>query len=119
MKSLVSFTVVACLWMIFALSSCATQDDMAAKPAAGAQAMAAPARMQMKIYFKEENNIVTIEKVTRTPRKDGKAGEDDVKKVETGNRTGTKLASDLVTYTKSPGCVALNIPGGGFYEICS
>jgi hypothetical protein len=116
MKSLVSITVVACLWVIFALSSCATQDDMAAKPAPGAQAMAAPARMQMKIYFKEENNTVTIEKVTRTPRKGGKAGEDDVQK-EDGNRTGIKLG-DLATYTKNPNCIALNMPGGGFYQIC-
>src|SRR5262249_25864061 len=117
MKSLVSITVVACLWMIFALSSCATQDDMAAKPATGAQAMAAPAFMQMKVYFKEENNIVMIEKGTRTPSKGGGAGEDNATKVNTGNKTGTKLG-ELVAYTKSPGCVALNMPGGGFYEIC-
>jgi hypothetical protein len=34
MKSLVSVTGVVFLWMVFALSSCAVQDDKAVKPAA-------------------------------------------------------------------------------------
>jgi hypothetical protein len=34
MKSLVSITGVVFVWMLFALSSCSTQDDKAAKPAA-------------------------------------------------------------------------------------
>ena len=36
MKSAVSITGVVFLWMLFALSSCSTQDDMKAKPAAPA-----------------------------------------------------------------------------------
>jgi hypothetical protein len=36
MKSLVSITGVVFVWMLFALSSCSTQDDMKAKPAAPA-----------------------------------------------------------------------------------
>jgi hypothetical protein len=38
MKSLVSITGVVFVWMLFALSSCSTQDDMKAKPAAPAPA---------------------------------------------------------------------------------
>jgi len=34
MKSFVSITGVVFVWMLFALSSCSTQDDMKAKPAA-------------------------------------------------------------------------------------
>jgi hypothetical protein len=34
MRSLVSITGIVFLWMVFALSSCATQDDKAMKPAA-------------------------------------------------------------------------------------
>jgi hypothetical protein len=41
MKSLISITGVVFVWMLFALSSCSTQDDMKAKPAA--PAAAAPA----------------------------------------------------------------------------
>jgi hypothetical protein len=36
MKSLVSITGIGFVWMLFALSSCSTQDDMKAKPAAPA-----------------------------------------------------------------------------------
>ena len=36
MKSAISITGVVFLWMLFALSSCSTQDDMKAKPAAPA-----------------------------------------------------------------------------------
>lgn len=36
MKNLVSITGVVFVWMLFALSSCSTQDDMKAKPAAPA-----------------------------------------------------------------------------------
>jgi hypothetical protein len=36
MKSLISITGVVFVWMLFALSSCSTQDDMKAKPAAPA-----------------------------------------------------------------------------------
>jgi hypothetical protein len=49
MKSLVSVTGVVFLWMVFALSSCAVQDDKAMKPAASpapaakAEAKAVPA----------------------------------------------------------------------------
>jgi hypothetical protein len=38
MKSLVSITGIVFVWMLFALSSCSTQDDMKAKPAAPAPA---------------------------------------------------------------------------------
>jgi hypothetical protein len=43
MKSLVSITGVVFVGMLFALSSCSTQDDMKAKPAAPAPAPAAKA----------------------------------------------------------------------------
>jgi nucleoid-associated protein YgaU len=43
MKSLFSITGVVFVWMLFALSSCSTQDDMKAKPAAPAPAPAAKA----------------------------------------------------------------------------
>jgi hypothetical protein len=48
MKSIVSITGVAFLWMLFALSSCSTQDTMTSKsaapaPAAKAEAKAMPA----------------------------------------------------------------------------
>ena len=36
MKSLVSITGIGLAWMLFTLSSCSTQDDMTAKPAAPA-----------------------------------------------------------------------------------
>ena len=36
MKSAISITGIVFLWMLFALSSCSTQDDMKAKPAAPA-----------------------------------------------------------------------------------
>ena len=36
MKSIVSITGIVFVWMLFALSSCSTQDDMKAKPAAPA-----------------------------------------------------------------------------------
>jgi hypothetical protein len=44
MKSLVSITGVVFVWMLFALSSCSTQDDMKAKPAAPAPAAKAEAK---------------------------------------------------------------------------
>jgi hypothetical protein len=43
MKSLVSITGVVFVWMLFALSSCSTQDDKAVKPAPPAPAPAAKA----------------------------------------------------------------------------
>ena len=56
MKNLVSITV-SLLWMLFALSSCATHDAH----------VAAPRQIQMHIFFTEENNKVTILRVRRTP----------------------------------------------------
>jgi hypothetical protein len=110
MKSLVSFTAIACLWMIFALSSCGTQDNMAAKPAMGAPA---PTRhMQMHIFFEETDNKVTLTKVKQT----GGGGPPNVEK-KTGTKTGSVLAESIVTYFKNPNCVSVNV-GGSFYESC-
>ena len=72
--------------------------------------------MQMKIYFKEENNVVTIES-NENSSKDGIAGEQDAEKGSDGNQPGRKLG-DLVTYTMNPNRQALNLPGGGFYWAC-
>ncbi len=104
MKSL-SIAGVASLWMLFALSSCATHDAPAGKGAV------TPRVIQMHIFFKEENNRVTIEKVMQT----GGGGPPDVQK-QPGNPAGSTLGT-LVTYTKNPNCISLDI-GGGFYEIC-
>ena len=103
MKSL-SIAGVAPLWMLFALSSCATH---------GAQ-VATPRRVQMHIFFTEENNQVTIERVRRTPPAPG--GSEDVT-LQTGTGPTGKPLGALVTYTKNPDCISLDI-GGGFYEIC-
>jgi hypothetical protein len=45
MRSLVSVTGVVFLWMVFALSSCAVQDDKAVKPPAPAPAAKAEAKV--------------------------------------------------------------------------
>jgi hypothetical protein len=43
MKSLISATAAVFVWMLFTLSSCSTQDNMAAKPAPAAPAQSAKA----------------------------------------------------------------------------
>ena len=48
MKSLISITGVVFLWMVFALSSCAVQDDKAVKPAAPPAAPAPAAKAEAK-----------------------------------------------------------------------
>ena len=105
MKSLVSITVTF-LWMLFALSSCATHVAQ----------VAAPRQIQMHIFFTEENNKVTILRVRRTPPPGGGGGTVDVPQQPGTGPAGSTLGT-LVTYTKNPNCISLNI-GGGFYEIC-
>jgi hypothetical protein len=68
----------------------------------------------MHIFFIAENNKVTIERVKRTPP--GPDGKEDVT-LQTGTGPTGKPLGALVTYTKNPDCISLNI-GGGFYEIC-
>jgi hypothetical protein len=70
----------------------------------------------MHIFFKEENNKVTIERVRRTPPPGGGRGIVDVPQQPGTGPAGSTLGT-LVTYTKNPNCISLNI-GGGFYEIC-
>jgi hypothetical protein len=53
MKSILSITGVVFVAMIFALSSCAVQDEMPAKPAAPAPAAKAPAAPPAKAETKE------------------------------------------------------------------
>jgi hypothetical protein len=53
MKSFLSITGAVCVAMIFALSSCAVQDEMPAKPAAPAPAAKAPAAPPAKAETKE------------------------------------------------------------------
>jgi hypothetical protein len=70
----------------------------------------------MHIFFTEENNKVTIERVRRTPPQGGGGGTVDVPQQPGTGPEGSNLGT-LVTYTKNPNCISLDI-GGGFYEIC-
>jgi hypothetical protein len=98
MKSL-SIAGVASVLMLFALSSCATHDAQ----------VATPRRVPMHIFFKEENNQITIERVT--------VGGGTEVPLQSGTGPTGRSLGELVTYTKNPNCISLNI-GGGFYEIC-
>jgi hypothetical protein len=68
--------------------------------------------VQMHIFLKEENGTVTIEKVMQT----GAGGNPNVPKQD-GNGPAGRTLGTLVTFTGS-NCVSLNIPGGGFFQIC-
>jgi hypothetical protein len=70
-------------------------------------------RTKLHIHFKEENNIVSIEKVFQPGA--GPGGEVEVPLSTTTPPGGTPLGQ-LVTFPGST-CISLNI-GGGFYEIC-
>jgi hypothetical protein len=70
-------------------------------------------RTRLHIHFKEEDGIVSIDKVFAPGA--GPGGEVEVPKQPSPNPTGTSLGQ-LVTYPGST-CISLNI-GGGFYEIC-
>jgi hypothetical protein len=67
---------------------------------------------QMHIFFKEENNTVTIERVKVT----GGGPPEEVEE-RPGNGPSGRLLGNLVTFTGS-NCISLNMPGGGFYQIC-
>jgi len=70
-------------------------------------------RTRLHIHFKEENGIVSIEKVFQPGA--GPGGEVEVPLSTTTPPTGTSLGQ-MVTYPGST-CISLEI-GGGFYEIC-
>jgi hypothetical protein len=71
-------------------------------------------RTRLHIHFKEENGIVSIEKVFAPGP--GSGGETELDKQPPPNPTGTHIA-ELVTVSGSGPCIVVNI-GGGFYFKC-
>jgi hypothetical protein len=115
MRSLVSVMGVVLVGMLFALSSCATQDDMKAKPAASAAPMAkapaekAPAKAKVEkargdigLIDTEKNYLILVTKEGKLVTLDF----DDKTKVTQITPTPAKMAdvglgsSATVTYSK-------------------
>ena len=111
MKSLISISGVAFLWMIFALSSCAVQDDKpmtsaptakAAPAKAPAKAKAEKARGSIGLLDTEKNYLILVTKEGKLVTLDF----DEKTKVTKVTPTAAKMAdvglgnSATVTYTK-------------------
>jgi hypothetical protein len=69
--------------------------------------------VQMHIFLNVEDGTVKIEKVMQT----GAGGGNPNVPKQDGNGPAGRELGKLVTFTGS-NCVSLNIPGGGFYQIC-
>jgi hypothetical protein len=71
-------------------------------------------RTRLHIHFKEQDGVVSIEKVFAPGP--GSGGETELNKQEPPNPTGTHIA-EIVTVPGSGPCVVVNI-GNGFYFKC-